>query len=88
MTAILTFSVVGFLVLTVVYVIVSVYSRSVRREKLEKRFDAGGVPGDRDAYIEQGMQAYENGLRRRLVLLVYVIPIAIVLVTVYLVNHS
>jgi uncharacterized protein involved in cysteine biosynthesis len=88
MIAILTSAVMGFLILTVVYLLVSVYSRSVRREKLEKQFDAGDVPGDRDAYVEKGMEAYQNGLRRRLILLVYVIPIAIVAVTVYLVNHS
>jgi len=88
MMGLLTFIVMGFLALTVVYLLVSAYSRSVRREKLEKRFDAGGEPGDRDAFVEQGMQAYQNGLRRRLILLVYVIPIAIVAITVYLVNHS
>ncbi len=34
--------VLGFVVLTVVYLVVSIYSRSVRREKLEKQWDAGG----------------------------------------------
>jgi len=88
MIAILTSAVMGFLILTVVYLLVSVYSRSVRREKLEKRFDAGDVPGDRDAYIEKGMEAYRHSLRRWLILLVYVIPIAAVAVTVYLVNYN
>ena len=64
MIAILTSAVMGFLILTVVYLLVSVYSRSVRRERLEKQFDAGDVPGDRDAYVEKGMEAYRHGLRR------------------------
>ena len=88
MIAILTSAVMGFLILTVVYLLVSVYSQSVRREKLEKQFDAGDVPGDRDAYVEKGMEAYRHGLRRWLIILVYVIPIVAVAVTVYMVNHN
>jgi hypothetical protein len=72
--------------LTVIYFVVSIYSRSVRREKLEDRFDEGGVEGDRDAYIEEGMKAYHKGLRRRLLLLIYVVPLVAMAVTVYLVN--
>ena len=72
--------------LTVVYLLVSVYSRSVRRERLEKRFDAGGVEGDRDAYIAQGMAGYEHGLRKRLIWLVIILPLAAMAATVYFVN--
>ena len=72
--------------LTVVYLLVSVYSRSVRRERLEKRFDAGGVEGDRDAYIAQGMATYEHGLRKRLIWLVIILPLAAMAATVYFVN--
>ncbi len=77
----------GLLGLSLVYLLVSVYSRSVRREKLEKRFDAGDGEGDRDAYIEAGMKVYQHGLRRRLIWLVYIIPIVVVGVTIYLVNY-
>ena len=78
----------GFIGLSLIYLLVSIYSRSVRREKLEKQFDAGDVEGDRDAYIEAGMQEYRHGLRRKLILLVYVIPAVVVAVTVYLVNYQ
>jgi hypothetical protein len=78
----------GFVGLTLLYFLVSIYSRSVRREWLEKKFDAGGVEGTRDAYIEAGMRAYEHGLRRRLLWLVYIIPTAIVAVTIYFVNFQ
>lgn len=88
MIAILTSAVAGFLILTVIYLLVSVYSRSVRREKLEKEFDAGDVAGDRDAYVEKGMEAYHHSLRRWLILLVYVIPIITVAITVYVVNYN
>ena len=76
----------GFVGLTIVYWLVSIYSRSVRRETLEKRFDAGGVEGDRDTYIETGMADYERGLRKRLIWLVYIIPMVAMGLTIYFVN--
>jgi hypothetical protein len=76
----------GFVGLTIVYWLVSIYSRSVRRETLEKRFDAGGVEGERDAYIESGMAEYERGLRKRLIWLVYIIPMVAMGLTIYFVN--
>lgn len=88
MIAIIRLAVFGFIGLTIIFFLVSIYSRSVRREKLEKRFDAGGIEGDRDAYIEHGMIAYEKGLRRRLLWLVYIIPTVVVAVTVYFVNYQ
>ncbi len=80
-------AVLGFVLLSVVYLLVSLYSKSVRREKLEKRFDAGDVDGDREAYIETGMLEYRHGLRRRLIILVYIIPVITTVVTIYFVNY-
>ena len=88
MIAIVRLIVFGFLGLSVIYILVSLYSQSVRREKLEKRFDAGGVDGDRDEYIKAGMIAYQKGLRRKLIWLVYIIPMAVVALTVYFVNYQ
>ncbi|MDT8857286.1 hypothetical protein RNZ50_20050 [Paracoccaceae bacterium Fryx2] len=88
MIGIIQLVVFGFLGLTVVYLLISVYSRSVRREKLENEFDDGGVEGDRDAYIAAGMRDYERGLRKQLIWLVYVIPTVVVCVTIYLVNYK
>ncbi|TXH98531.1 MAG: hypothetical protein E6Q73_11680 [Pseudorhodobacter sp.] len=83
----------AFVVLTVVYVMVSIYSRSVRRERLEKEWDSdpareGAAIDERDAYIEKGMQAYRHSLRRKLIWLVYVIPLGVVMATVYAVNYQ
>lgn len=92
MIAILRLAVFGFIILTVVYVLVSIYSRSVRRERLEKEYDArigaGGAEGSRDDYIKAGMDHYQHGLRRRLILLVYVIPTLAVIATVWYVNYQ
>lgn len=78
----------GFIGLTVIYWIVLTYSRSVHRETLENAFDAGGKPGLREDFVAQGMAAYEHGLRRRLIGLVYVIPVVLILVIAYVVNHT
>ena len=76
----------GFLFLTAIYVVISIWSRSVRREKLEREWHEQGRPGDKDAYIKAGMTDYENSLRRKLILLVYVIPTVAVAVIIYVTN--
>jgi hypothetical protein len=78
----------GFIGLSVVFVLVSVYARSVQREELEKQFDAGGVDGDRDAYIEAGMKAYRRSLRAKLIWLVYVVPMVAFGVLFYILNFG
>lgn len=80
----------GFIALTIVYLLVSVYSRSVRRERLEDEW-AEDHPGDtssteREAFIEAGMREYQSGIRPKLILLVYVVPALAGLLLLYLVN--
>ena len=88
MIAIIRLAFFGFIGLSVVYWLVSVYSRSVRRERLEQEFDAGGVAGVRDDYIKAGMDHYQHGLRRKLIVLVYVIPAVVAVLTIYFVNYQ
>ncbi len=92
MIALVRLAVFGFLLLSVIYLLVSVYSRSVRREKLEDRWDENHPDTDdkqaRAKFIEAGMRQYERGLRKKLIWLVYVIPMVIFVVTVYLVNYQ
>ena len=84
---------VWFVVTTLVYLAVGVYSRSVRRERLEKEFDAQFPPGsgdaaaERDTYVAQGMAEYQHGLRRRLIGLIYVLPAVFFAVVIYVVNY-
>lgn len=74
----------GAIGLTVVYFLLSIYSRSLRREKLEDAWaedhPQGGDDVARDAYIEKGMAEYESSLRPKLLLLVYVVPAVMVAV--------
>lgn len=74
--------------MTVVYFLVGIYWRSLRREELEKRFDAGGIDGDRTAYIENGMAEYEKGLKKRLLWLIYIIPTIVFVAIVYILNFQ
>jgi hypothetical protein len=79
---------IGFIVMTVFYVLISIYSRSLRREKLEKRWAAKGGIGDRDAYVEEGLKKYDASIRPKLVLLVYIVPTLVIAVLFYLINFT
>lgn len=78
----------AFIVLSVVFVCVSLYSRAVRREKLEREWEEEGSVGDRDAFVKAGLVEYDSSLRKRLILGVYIIPLVIVLTITYVVNYT
>ena len=84
------FAVVGFVLLTIVYVLVSIYSRSVRREWLEDEWaeldEEEKAATDRDTFVEAGMLRYQSGFRRKLILLVYVLPTIAVATLIYVIN--
>jgi len=86
--ALLRLLLVGFVVLSVVYLTVSLYSRSVRKDKLEREWDEENRTGDRDAYVRAGLEEYSHSLRRRLILLVYIVPLVFALTIFYLVNYG
>lgn len=80
----------GGLVLAVIYLCVSLYSRSIRREKLENQWDANppedATPDMRASFIANGMAVYESGLRKKLILLIFVIPPLVVASIIYFIN--
>jgi len=83
--------VVGFVILSVIFFSVSLYSRSVRREKLENEWDRdppkdAGENG-RETFIEQGLERYNSGFRKKLILLIYVLPPALVGSILYFTNY-
>lgn len=78
--------VIGFVLLTILYFVVAIYARSTRREELENAWEDGGRRGDREAFVAEGMARYEKSLRRKLVWLVYVVPIVGGLAAFYFVN--
>ncbi len=86
--AFLRLVVFGFVALGVIYLSISLYSRSVRREKLEKAYDENPVEGiTREAYVEQGVAAYNKSFRPKLIGLVFVVPPIVVAAIVYIINN-
>lgn len=78
----------GFLALSVLYLLIALYARSVEKERLEKEFDAGGIEGDRDVYIAEGMARYRTSLRRKLLWGVYIVPMTVIAVVIYILNFQ
>lgn len=86
MAALARLLIIGFIVCTILYVVLSLYSRSVRKGKLREWWEEEGRPGDLDAYIEKGLEEYDGSLRRKLILGVYVVPFSIVAAIIYFTN--
>lgn len=79
--------ILGLIGLTVLYWLVRIYGRSLRREALEKEWDGAPGAGTREAFVEDGMARYEKSLRRKLVWLVYILPITAAIVVIVLMNY-
>ncbi len=80
-----------YLGLTVAYFLTAIYSRSVRREKLEKAWDSDPAreeapQAERTDFIETGMARYETGLKKRLLWLIFILPTVAFAATIYYVN--
>jgi hypothetical protein len=80
--------VMGFVALTVVYVCLSFYSRAVRRSKLRKKWYDGKQLVDRDTFVQRGLERYDGSIRRKLILGVYLVPMVVVAVIIYLTNFA
>ncbi len=77
---------IGFMILTIIYIFLSLRGRWQCRNRLEAEFDTGGIEGSRDDYVADGLKEFEGSLRRKLVLLVYVLPMLAVLTLIYVTN--
>jgi len=80
--------IIGFVILTIIYVGLSIYSRRVRRGKLYQKWQDGPRLVDRDSFVQRGLRRYDGSIRRKLLLGVYVIPVSVVIVIIYLTNFS
>lgn len=78
--------VVGFVVLTIIYVVVSIWSRMQRRRKLAREWDDEIRQGDREAFIREGLEDYEDSFRRKLIWLIYIVPVVLIAVIIYMMN--
>lgn len=81
-------AVFGFLFLSVIFVCLSLYSRAVRKGKLRDEWAQGGKDLDEDSFVQQGLKDYEGSLRRKLIWGVYVVPVVLVVLIIYLTNYA
>ncbi|MBV2359575.1 hypothetical protein KUH32_07305 [Thalassococcus sp. CAU 1522] len=88
MLALARLLVIGFVVLTVIYVSLSLYSRAVRRAKLESRWHDEGREGEMEEFVREGLKDYDQSLRRKLILGVYIVPTGLILLILYLTNFT
>ncbi|MCT4554938.1 MAG: hypothetical protein N4A53_09650 [Pelagimonas sp.] len=86
MFALFRLLVVGFVVLTVIYIALSVYSRRKACARLTEDWHDAGQPGTREDFVEAGLNDYDGSLRRKLILGVYVVPVMVVVTIIYLTN--
>ncbi len=81
--------VILFAVLTVIYLGLSRYFRWYKSRELETRFDSGEVRSrDREGYVARGMAEYDRSLTRKLLLGVYLVPIGIVALLIYIADFT
>jgi hypothetical protein len=72
--------------LTVGYVSLYFYRRTGIRMRLEEDWVLEGRPGDRDTWVDERLAPRTWRIRRVLVFLVYVLPLAALSVYVYVTN--
>jgi hypothetical protein len=75
-------------VLTVTYVIVSTSKRRKRRAELQDEYDGTDQTQDKSEFVAQGMVKYTKSYRPKLILSVFLLPIFIFFLLIYLANRS
>lgn len=81
--------VILFAVLTVIYVILSIYARRQRSNRLRAEYDADPIPDKpRDRHVAEGMARYDRSWSKRALLLVYLAPLALVGVLLAIANFT
>ncbi len=79
-------AIIAFFVLTIVYICLSMYSRSKRRKKLQEDWHDSDRSLDSTSFVEAGLDEYDGSLRRKLILGVYVVPTLLVCFIIYATN--
>lgn len=78
----------ALIALTIVFVCLWFYFRAVRREKLQAQWDQDQGPGAREGFVKAELSAYEGILKRRLIWGVYVIPMGLLTLLIYVTNTT
>jgi hypothetical protein len=79
---------VSLVALTIVYACLLFYGRARQTEKLEEAWLAAGQPHPRAEHVDEKLETYTTGLRRKLIWGVYVVPLCGISVFMYLSNFA
>lgn len=74
-----------FIVLSVIYIAIVLWSHSVRKAKLSAEWEENPT-GARDEFIARGLEEYRGSFRRKLIWLVYIIPLVLIGTIIYVTN--
>ncbi|MEE9454826.1 MAG: hypothetical protein V3V13_10650 [Paracoccaceae bacterium] len=77
-----------FLILTLIYVVLLFANRWKMRQILKAEHAAADKPGDQRSYIAKGLQKYEASVKPKLLLSVFVVPIVVIGVLLYLAHRA
>ena len=86
MFAFVRLGIILLIALSVVYLCLSLYSRSRRKEKLRAEWEEGDKTIDWQNFKTKGLKEYDQSLRAKLIFGVYVVPIALVAFVIYATN--
>lgn len=91
MAALFRLIVLVFLLEAMFYLLLRIYIRSLRRERLEDIWDErhperAGNNEARDEFVRKSMVGYDRALKSRLLWLVFIVPTATIMGIVYWVN--
>lgn len=87
MIAFLRFFVPLLIVQTAAYAFLAISARLRQRRRLQAEWEQQGQPGARDDFVDRGMDDYEDTLRYKLLLAIYVVPWVALGAIVYWVNR-
>jgi len=76
------------LVLTLIYAVLSFKARRQFKDKLTGAYEASDKTEAQDVFIAKGLSRYQRSYRPKLILTVYLIPLMIISLLIYLANHT
>jgi hypothetical protein len=77
-----------FALLVVMHLVLRVWLRLRERRRLAEEWELGPRLGDRGVFMDRGMDEYDRSLRKRLLWLTIVAPMAGLIVLLYVLNVS
>ncbi len=73
-----------FFVLTIIYLVLSSVSRLRKRQRLKLDYKTAKTETSEQEFLANGMMKYERSLKPKLFVGVYLFPLAVILLLVYL----